>query len=302
MNIKTFVLKEEMEKDDGIREFSILGISTDFEALRDLMTQQIIADSYGFISKNGVYEERKDFFQTNFDEGFVEYSITEYESNIGEDKVMEIVDQYNLECRVQDAENHCNEYLENTGITLSRVLNEEDYKKIAAEFIQREDCNVDENSLFESIVEEYIIFQLEEGVGITFRMHSTIRFNRPINLDNDILSPGGYEMTMSEKEVKFDFDNYEGYVDKDDPSILHAVQKNPSYDCFEDLLFLTGENLRNVTEINEFFVYTGEDEETDLRPVSVEDITFEVLNDKDEWELIVVYKDVLEKASVCSNI
>lgn len=69
------VLCEEYENDDGIREFSILGVSTDKNALRKLMEAKIEQDEYGFIAENGVDEHRNDHFITNFEDGFVEYYI-----------------------------------------------------------------------------------------------------------------------------------------------------------------------------------------------------------------------------------
>lgn len=56
-----------------------------------------------------------------------------------------------LEFRIEDAKNHVEDLYE------GRVtLTEEEYIDIAKEFIERYDCNCDENSLFEWIIEGYV--------------------------------------------------------------------------------------------------------------------------------------------------
>lgn len=87
MKIELYILQEEFENGDGIREFSILGISFDRDGLIKQMKELIEKDEYGLISDNGVFEEREDFLQTNYvtDVGFVEYSVSRYEADIKED-------------------------------------------------------------------------------------------------------------------------------------------------------------------------------------------------------------------------
>lgn len=56
-----------------------------------------------------------------------------------------------LEFRTEDAKAHVENMYE------GRVeLTEEEYKNIAKEFIEKYDCNCDENSLFEWIIEGYV--------------------------------------------------------------------------------------------------------------------------------------------------
>lgn len=136
---------------------------------------------------------------------------------------------------------------------------------------------------------------------LTFRMYASIRFNRPIDkTSNDYVSPGGYTMIINGKEIQFDFEDYEGSVDEHDYCLFHSMQKNPDYDTFEDLQQITENDLKNVSEISEFFVFTGEIGETDLKPIAVESITF-VLPYKD-WTEIKVAKSVCENACICSNV
>ncbi len=117
----------------------------------------------------------------------------------------------------------------------------------------------------------------EEEVGFTFRMYSAIRFNRPISLKKDYLFPGGYEMVMNGKTVPFDFDEYEGWVDETDRSVLHCVQRNPDYDTFPGLENVSEDDLSHVEKIEEFYVYTGEPGESDIEPVEILELGFEVI-------------------------
>lgn len=72
---RVYALCEEYENDDGLREFSILGVSEDKEMLQEALQRLVQKDKYGFIAEKGVFESTPDFFQTNFEDGFVGYSI-----------------------------------------------------------------------------------------------------------------------------------------------------------------------------------------------------------------------------------
>lgn len=121
---------------------------------------------------------------------------------------------------------------------------------------------------------------------LTFRLYQSIRFNRPVVKEQDTVSPGGYEFVMkdedgTEKTVEFDFEDYEGSIDKDNPCIVHCVQKNPDYAEFEDIQTLTEHMLRNIVEVTEWFIFTGEPGEQDnpLIPMEILDPEFEIIND-----------------------
>lgn len=74
---KLYSLCEEYQNEDGIREFSILGVSEDRELLRAALDRFVKEDIFGYIAEKGVFESSPDFFQTNSEDGFVEYSIDE---------------------------------------------------------------------------------------------------------------------------------------------------------------------------------------------------------------------------------
>ena len=135
--------------------------------------------------------------------------------------------------------------------------------------------------------------------NLTFRLNAGIRFNRPINVDQDYISPGGYCFVMKGNEMTFDFEEYSGSISEDDPTVLEIECKNPDFE-FEDTAFISKTMLKNVSAIEEFFVYTGEPGETDLKPVELTYCKFVL--PYDNWKAIPVKKDVLKTAEVCSNI
>ena len=101
------------------------------------------------------------------------------------------------------------------------------------------------------------------------KMEATIRFDRNIEPAQHYISPGGYEMTFSNgKTVEFDFMDFEGAISVEDPTVMLFEVGYLDTDCFPDAEFLetfTG----SITEISEFFVYTGEDNEPEIYPVEL---------------------------------
>lgn len=91
---KVHCLSEEFEGADGIREFEIIALSENKDFLRKLMRAKILADEYGFAADKGISSFEKDFFSTNFDNGFVEYAINEID--ILADKDLQILIQENV--------------------------------------------------------------------------------------------------------------------------------------------------------------------------------------------------------------
>lgn len=122
-----------------------------------------------------------------------------------------------------------------------------------------------------------------------------IRFNRQVNPDKDFVSPGGYEMVMDGKSVRFDFTNYEGNVDKSDSSIVHMEATWLDTETFPESAKITKKMMKNITKISEFFVYVGEAGETDLQPVALIAVT---LYD-DEGNPYNIPQSVLRKAELC---
>lgn len=135
--------------------------------------------------------------------------------------------------------------------------------------------------------------------NLTFRLYAGIRFNRPIDNNQDYISPGGYCFVMKDNEMMFDFEEYSGSISKDDPTLLEIECKNPDFE-FEDTAYISKTMLRNVSAIEEFFVYTGEAGETDLKPVELTYCKFVL--PYENWKAIPVAKSVLKTAKLCCNI
>lgn len=122
---------------------------------------------------------------------------------------------------------------------------------------------------------------------LTFRLYQSVRFNRPIDKEKDFISPGGYGISVkdeagNERYVEFDFEDYEGNIDRKDSTIVHCMQKNPDYDSFDDLDILNEHMLKNITTVDEWFIFTGEPGDTKngevpLMPVEILNPEFEII-------------------------
>jgi len=83
---------------------------------------------------------------------------------------------------------------------------------------------------------------------------------------------------MNGKTYNFDFCEYEGGRKPKAPNVLEFMQKNPDYDTFEDLANITEDDLKHLEKIKEFFVYLGEDGESEgLMPVKITGLWFEII-------------------------
>ena len=104
-------------------------------------------------------------------------------------------------------------------------------------------------------------------------MAMDIRFNRKLT-KADYVVPGGYEMVFGGRIISFDFMDYYGSIDDDDPTILHCEMEHPDFSAFEDFRNVFSEDLRNVSEIVECYVYIGEECDPELKEIEIIAITF----------------------------
>jgi hypothetical protein len=123
---------------------------------------------------------------------------------------------------------------------------------------------------------------MEGDKMITFRMFFSILFDRDIDKDRHYISPGGYEMVFGGKSVQFDFCEYSGYVDENNRRLLHCEVRDPDYDAFPGLKHLTSDDLKNLTEVKEFYVYTGENGDPEIKPVKVTSLGFRNFGEPDD--------------------
>lgn len=102
-----------------------------------------------------------------------------------------------------------------------------------------------------------------------------IKFNHEIDLgEEELIVPGGYEMIFNDKSIQFDFLNYIGNINNDDPTIFHCEVEHLDFKNFEDVRNLTIDDLLHITEIIDYYIDINEEYETDLKPVEILSMTF----------------------------
>ena len=124
-------------------------------------------------------------------------------------------------------------------------------------------------------------------------MAMDIRFNRKLT-KNDYVVPGGYEMVFGDRSIQFDFQNYYGSINEDNPTILHCEMEYPDFSSFEEFRSVSADDLRNISEIVECYVYIGEECDPDLKEVEILAITFWL----SEGDSVDVSKEVISKYNI----
>lgn len=133
-----------------------------------------------------------------------------------------------------------------------------------------------------------------------FELNFDVTFNRPVT-EEDTVCFDTCEMTMNGKEYSFDFFETSISTTRKDSRTLHVERTRPDFYNFAEAAKIGRRELKNVEKIGEIFVYTGEKEESDLKPVSVSNVCF-VLPSERSYSVIAIPKDVVTKAKVYSNI
>ncbi len=121
-------------------------------------------------------------------------------------------------------------------------------------------------------------------------MAMDIRFNRKLT-KKDYVVPGGYEMVFGGRSIQFDFQDYYGSINNENQTILHCEMEHPDFDSFEDFCSISAEDLRNINEIIECYVYIGEECDPELKLVEILAITFWPA----EGDSVDVSKEVITK-------
>lgn len=136
---------------------------------------------------------------------------------------------------------------------------------------------------------------------LTFRLYQTIKCSRPVNRKTDDISAGWYTLKVkdtdeSEKTITFDFEEFEGTIDKEDPTILHCIQKNPDYAGYEDLNLLNEHMLRNITGIKEWKIEAGyEDGAEELDVIDIQKAEFQIIPEDGDPIRIPVKAKIVNK-------
>lgn len=111
-----------------------------------------------------------------------------------------------------------------------------------------------------------------DHIGEITRMVMDIKFDRPIDTDKHYLSPGGYGFKCKGKMYSFDFLDYVGNVDTEDPTVLHAEVYHLDKSYSDDLSMFNSEK---IEEIEEFNIYTGEYDDPEIMPLEILSLTIE---------------------------
>lgn len=124
-------------------------------------------------------------------------------------------------------------------------------------------------------------------------MELQVKFNREVDFNKDYVVPGGYEMIMNGKNVQFDFNHNNYGISRFDSTVVIFSLNGADLECFPEFEKVTINDLQNISEIIECFVYLGEPGESDLEVVSIEKIAF--LIPFEEPSVIDVPKEVVSE-------
>lgn len=103
-----------------------------------------------------------------------------------------------------------------------------------------------------------------------------LKMDRPINKKLHYISPGGYEFeTADGKTYGMDFTLSEGCIDTINSSIVEFTLKHADYETFPEIAELRNK-LKDIVRIVEFYIYTGEDGEPEIRPEKI--LNFQIID------------------------
>lgn len=125
------------------------------------------------------------------------------------------------------------------------------------------------------------------------KLEIQIKFSRNVDKKKDYISVGGFEMIMNGHTVNFDFCTSYGNISRFNPDVCIFDLEEADYDSFPGFKAVSADDLKNISSITECFVYTGENGESDLEAVSIENMIF-FITDEDE-PAIDVSERVLKK-------
>lgn len=113
------------------------------------------------------------------------------------------------------------------------------------------------------------------------RMYADILFDRDIEPDKHHISPGGYEIiARGLRSLSFDFMWYYGYIDETNKRVLHIeeryVDKSSFPEAAKDLIKV----VETIDHFSEFYIYTGEENEPEIYPVEISNVSFETNLDR----------------------
>ncbi|MFR5150048.1 MAG: hypothetical protein ACLTER_11310 [Ruminococcus sp.] len=103
-----------------------------------------------------------------------------------------------------------------------------------------------------------------------------LKMDRLIQKDLHYISPGGYDFETEDGKIYgMDFTLSEGCIDTKDSSIIEFTLKHADYESFPEMAELRN-RLEDIVQITEFYIYTGEDGEPEIRPEKI--LEFQIMD------------------------
>ena len=151
-----------------------------------------------------------------------------------------------------------------------------------------------------------ILLAVMEVFYVNFEMNLVVEFNRKVDLDNDYICPGGFEITMNGRNVKFDFTEFQPNMVAGNDRLCCFNLRKPDFTSYPKLKKITAKELKNISAIKECYIYTGEPGETDLKVVSVKEIGIVILGKKTVFtgvssKVVDEYNALLREREVCDG-
>ena len=155
-------------------------------------------------------------------------------------------------------------------------------------------------------VRKLILLAVMEVFYVNFEMNLVVEFNRKVDLDNDYICPGGFEITMNGRNEEFDFTEFQPNMIAGNDRLCCFNLRKPDFTSYPKLKKITAKELKNISAIKECYIYTGEPGETDLKVVSVKEIGFVILGEKAVFteiksKVIDDYNALLREREVCNG-
>ena len=155
-------------------------------------------------------------------------------------------------------------------------------------------------------VRKLILLAVMEVFYVNFEMNLVVEFNRKVDLDNDYICPGCFEMTMNGRNVEFDFTEFQPNMIAGNDRLCCFNLRKPDFTSYPKLKKITAKELKNISAIKECYIYTGELGETDLKVVSVKEIGIVILGKKTVFtgvsnKVVDEYNALLREREVCDG-
>ncbi len=106
------------------------------------------------------------------------------------------------------------------------------------------------------------------------RAYARIKFDHPVT-EQHYISLGGYEVIAGGKNYQFDFTSSERCIDSEHPEIVEFYLRDEDNNAFPEVAELKN-HLSEISKIEDFYVYTGEENDLEINCVEIQDFVIEV--------------------------